>query len=93
MSKQSNSITTDLFTFADSGVLTIASVQGLKIGSNFPTQAQWSFMCAGNQYLDTTATPQFTKLGIGQAAGTNALGVTGAANVTGNIGAGVIHSK
>ena len=82
MSKQSNSITTDLFTFADSGVLTLASVQGLKVGNNFPTQAQWSFMCADNQYLNTTATPQFTKLGIGQAAGTDVLEVTGNISAT-----------
>jgi len=62
MSTRNNSVTSDLYTFADSGVLTIASPQGLKVGNNFPTQAQWSYMCADNQYVDTTATPQFTNI-------------------------------
>ena len=49
LSTRSNSNTADLYTFADSGVLTLSSPQGLKIGNNFPTQAHWSNLCAMNQ--------------------------------------------
>lgn len=64
---------------------------GLNVGTRTASDAQWEYLTSMNQQVASTATPQFSKVGVNQAAGTEAVEVNGNVKCTDIKPTGDIH--